>query len=43
MKYYVNIRQNKHSESPKSKAIYSMVTNTKTKGENINRKLKFER
>jgi hypothetical protein len=31
---------NKHSESPKSKAKYSRATNTKTKGENIYRKLK---
>jgi hypothetical protein len=34
-KYYVNIRPNKHSENPKSKAKYSRATNTKTKGDNI--------
>ena len=42
-KYYVNIRPKKHSENPKSKAKYSRATNTKTKGDNIYRKLKFER
>jgi len=41
--YYVNIRPNKHSESPKSKATYSRVANTTNKGENIYRKLRLER
>jgi hypothetical protein len=40
--YYVNIRPNRHSEIPKSKATYSMAANTKTNGENIYRKLKLE-
>jgi hypothetical protein len=42
-KYYVTIRPNKHSESPKSNATYSEAANTQTKGENISRKLKLER
>jgi hypothetical protein len=42
-KYYVNIRPNKHRESSKSRATYGGATNTKTKGENIYRKLKLER
>jgi hypothetical protein len=41
--YYVNIRPNRHSEIPKSKATYSRADNTKTNGENIYRKLKLER
>jgi hypothetical protein len=32
--YYVNIRPNRHSEIPKSKATYSRAANTKTNGEN---------
>ena len=36
-KYYVTIRPNKHSESPKSNATYSEAANTQTKGENISR------
>ena len=42
-KYYVTIRPNKHSESPKSNATHSEAANTKTNGENIYRKLKLER
>ena len=41
--YYANIRPNKHREILKSKATYSRATTTKTKGETIYRKLKFER
>ena len=41
--YYANIRPNRHSEIPKSKATYSRAANTKTNGENIYRKLKLER
>ena len=41
--YYVNIRPNRHSEIPKSKATYSRADNTKTNGENIYRKLMLER
>jgi hypothetical protein len=41
--YFVNIRPNRHSEIPKSKATYSRAANTKTNGENIYRKLKLER
>jgi hypothetical protein len=38
--YYVNIRPNNDSESPKSKATYSRAANTKNKGENIYKKTK---
>jgi hypothetical protein len=40
--YYINIRSNRHSEIPKSKATYSRAASTKTNGENIYRKLKLE-
>jgi hypothetical protein len=38
--YYVNIRPNRHSEIPKSKATYSRAANIKTNGENIYRNTK---
>ena len=41
--YYVNIRPNRHSEIPKSKATYSGAGNTQSKGENMYRQLKLER